>query len=91
MTLKGAINQLVLIRDSKMMPEILRPGFDKAIETILSDAEEKRYGTWEPIEEIPSIRKRFKRYCCSNCKKEGFDTWNFCPACGQKNREGEQE
>ena len=52
---------------------------------------ERKIGTWEPVEEIPSIRKRFKRYCCSNCKKEGFDTWNYCPECGQKNREGEQE
>lgn len=51
---------------------------------------ERKIGTWEPVEEIPSIRKRFKRYCCSNCKKEGFDTWNFCPECGQRNRgEGE--
>lgn len=52
---------------------------------------ERKVGTWEQVEEIPSIRKRFKRYCCSNCKKEGFDTWNYCPECGQKNRKGEQE
>lgn len=52
---------------------------------------ERKIGTWEPVDEIPSIRKRFRRYCCSNCKKEGFDTWNFCPVCGQRNREGEQE
>ena len=52
---------------------------------------ERKIGTWEPVEEIPSIRKRFKRYCCSNCKKEGFDTWNYCPECGQRNREGEQK
>ena len=52
---------------------------------------ERKKGTWEPVEEIPSIRKRFKRYCCSGCKKAGFDTWNFCPECGQRNREGEQE
>lgn len=52
---------------------------------------ERKIGTWEPVEEIPSIRKRFKRYCCSGCKKEGFDTWNFCPVCGQRNREGEHK
>ena len=39
MTLNGAIMQLVELRESSMMPEALKPCFDKVIETI-SECEE---------------------------------------------------
>ena len=71
------------------LPNVIKP-----LEIVFNEPTiepERKIGTWEPVEEIPSIRKRFKRYCCSGCKKEGFDTWNYCPECGQKNRGGEQE
>ena len=33
----------------------------------------------------------YKRQTCSVCRQRGYRSWNFCPNCGAKMEEGEQE
>ena len=46
-------------------------------------------GEWIKVDEQPYFRKHFHKVCCSVCRKQGYDYWNFCPNCGADMR-GEQ-
>lgn len=53
-----------------------------AIEALL----DKTHGKWEMIDLCEPIR-----YGCSNCKILSWDTYNYCPNCGAKMDEREEE
>lgn len=91
MTLKGAIDQLVELRDHALMPKFFRPYFDKVIETIISDAVSVKNGQWKCSDDM------YETAICSCC---GWDTtepyehirlwFKFCPNCGAR-MGGEQD
>ena len=43
---------------------------------------ERKKGEWQKVDEQPYFRKHFHKVCCSVCRKQGYDYWNFCPNCG---------
>ena len=47
---------------------------------------DKTHGKWEMIDSCEPIR-----YGCSNCKILSWDTYNYCPNCGAKMDEREDE
>ena len=44
-------------------------------------------GEWIKVDEQPYFRKHFHKVCCSVCRKQGYDYWNFCPNCGADMRQ----
>lgn len=55
-----------------------------------ADVRENVSGEWQKVDEQPYFRKHFHKVCCSVCRKQGYDYWNFCPNCGAEMR-GEQD
>ena len=55
-----------------------------------ADVRENIKGEWQKVDEQPYFRKHFHKVCCSVCRKQGYDYWNFCPNCGAEMR-GEQD
>lgn len=47
-----------------------------------ADVRENVRGEWQKVDEQPYFRKHFHKVCCSVCRKQGYDYWNFCPNCG---------
>ena len=47
-----------------------------------ADVRENVMGEWQKVDEQPYFRKHFHKVCCSVCRKQGYDYWNFCPNCG---------
>ena len=43
-------------------------------------------GEWQKVDEQPYFRQHFHKVCCSVCRKQGYDYWNFCPNCGAEMR-----
>lgn len=84
MTLNGAIQQLKELRDNELMPVVLRPWFDKPIETIEQDAVEVKYGEWIVDTAFGNdVMSDEQMVICSECGKGIF--WgkqNYCPNCG---------
>ena len=48
----------------------------------IDDVRENVRGKWVKVDEQPYFRKHFHKVCCSVCRKQGYDYWNFCPNCG---------
>ena len=48
----------------------------------IADVRENVRGEWQKVDEQPYFRKHFHKVCCSVCRKQGYDYWNFCPNCG---------
>lgn len=55
-----------------------------------ADVRENVRGEWVKVDEQPYFRKHFHKVCCSVCRKQGYDYWNFCPNCGAEMR-GKQD
>lgn len=51
-----------------------------------ADVRENVRGKWQKVDEQPYFRKHFHKVCCSVCRKQGYDYWNFCPNCGAEMR-----
>ena len=52
------------------------------------EAEPIRHEHWDEVLEQPYFRKQ---YCCSACQRKGYKTWNYCPECGAKMDEEEED
>ena len=55
-----------------------------------ADVRENVRGEWQKVDEQPYFRKHFHKVCCSVCRKQGYDYWNFCPNCGADMRGDKQ-
>ena len=87
MTLNGAIMQLVELRESSMMPEALKPCFDKVIETISECEEppaqpERKRGKWIDYSEDGYVECPFC-HSATNCD-DNIDELHFCFSCGAR-------
>lgn len=47
-----------------------------------ADVRDNVRGEWQKVDEQPYFRKHFHKVCCSVCRKQGYDYWNYCPNCG---------
>lgn len=54
----------------------------KILDLPTADVRENVRGKWVKVDEQPYFRKHFHKVCCSVCRKQGYDYWNFCPNCG---------
>ena len=82
MTLNGAIQQLKELRDNELMPVVLRPWFDKPIETIEQDAVEVKYGRWRNYEGILTCSVCGMEFYNDIMEYTGDEVPHYCPNCG---------
>ena len=64
---------------------------ERILELPKADVEPVRHGKWIKVDEQPYFRKHFHLMCCSVCHRKGYKSWNYCPNCGAKMDEKEQE
>ena len=60
-------------------------GVESVIEYVESlPSADRQSGEWQRVDEQPYFRKHYHKVCCSVCHKQGSEKYNYCPNCGAR-------